>query len=406
MQTPHATNIAVLSLAVIALFAGCAGDGDGSNDGREPSGSATAGKGGDRDLPPVPGGDAPSESPTAVPPSDVLTNDAGVQPGSVCATVRAEAELAPVHLAFAFDVSGSMGKGDEPWHDRSLKWDPVTAATRAFFADDASSGLLASLTFFPEDGDEDERCELGAYEEPDVEMTELPSESFGEAIDEIEPESEDDWRGGTPTLFAVQGVTESIRAYREDHPGHFALVLVTDGYPQGCDDDADSVDAVVDEVRSALDDDEIETYVIGVANPPIDDAPDTVSDLQAIAEAGGTDEAFLIDTGDPEATSTAFRDAVSAIRGRAITCSLPIPTPPDGRELDRRKVAVTYGHAGSAPEVLRYDPDCGGDDTWHYDVPAAPTAIELCEQTCQVVQSDPAAELGVDFACEVLLTVD
>ena len=27
----------------------------------------------------------------------------------------------PVHLAFAFDVSGSMGKGDEPWHDKSAQ---------------------------------------------------------------------------------------------------------------------------------------------------------------------------------------------------------------------------------------------------------------------------------------------
>jgi hypothetical protein len=355
---------------------------------------------------PIVGGIAPSSTEPAEQPDLGPVGDAGLgSPGAVCATARASAELLPVHLAFAFDVSGSMGKGDEPWHDRTLKWDPVVQATRAFFEDDASAGLLASLTFFPIDADDDERCDAAVYEDPDVAMTELPSDAFGDAITEIEPESEDDWRGGTPTLFAVQGVEASIRAYREDHEGRFAIVLVTDGYPQGCDDDADTIDAVVDEVKAALDDDEIETYVIGVANPPIDDAPDTVSDLHAIAEAGGTDEAFLIDTGDPDSTTSAFGDAVSAIRGRAITCTLPIPKPPDGRAFDKRAVAVTYG-SGSTETTLSYDPDCGGALTWHYDDPASPESIELCDEACGTIQADPEAELGVDFACEQLLTVD
>ena len=87
-------------------------------------------------------------------------------------------------------------------------------------------------------------------------------------------------------------------------------MLVTDGYPQGCSDEDDSVDAVVSVVEDARDAD-VNTYVIGVANPPIDDAPDTVSDLHALAEAGGTEQAYLIDTGDPEATAD---DIVKAAR--------------------------------------------------------------------------------------------
>src|SRR5690349_19260576 len=37
---------------------------------------------------------------------------------NACATIGATASLEPLHLVFAFDVSGSMGKGDEPWHDK------------------------------------------------------------------------------------------------------------------------------------------------------------------------------------------------------------------------------------------------------------------------------------------------
>jgi len=320
---------------------------------------------------------------------------------NACATIGATAQLEPLHLVFAFDVSGSMGKGDEPWHDKSLKWDPVVAATRAFFEDADSDGLQASLTFFPTDGDEDERCVAASYEAPDVEMSDLPSDAFGEAIAAIEAE---DWRGGTPTRFVVEGSLAYIDNQREQEGGRYALVLVTDGYPQGCDDEDDSLDAVVTPLEAAHDDG-IDSYVIGVANPPIEDAPDTVSDLHRLAEAGGTNEAFLIDTGDPTATTQAFDQAVSAIRGAVIACDLEIPMPPDNRAFDKERVEVAFDD-GSGERVLHYDADCTGDDAWHYDDPGSPERIELCATTCDEVRAAPAAALRIDFACEQTLSVD
>ena len=153
-------------------------------------------------------------------------------------------------------------------------------------------------------------------------------------------------------MFVVRGTHAFVEGYREDNPGRFAIVLVTDGYPQGCDDADDTIEAVVSEVEAARATD-IATYVIGVANPPIDDAPDTVSDLHAIAEAGGTEQAFLIDTGDPGQTASAFNAAVDRIRETAITCTLDIPDPPDGRTFDKEKVAVHYRSGGGARHAAR-----------------------------------------------------
>jgi hypothetical protein len=293
-----------------------------------------------------------------------------------------------------------MGKGDYPWHDATLKWDPVVAATRAFFEDPASSGLLAQLTAFPIDADDDERCDADSYTEPDVSMTELPSTRFGAALDAIRAE---DWRGGTPTLAVVQGVLTSLADYRADHAGHYAFVLVTDGYPQGCDDD--SIEAVEDAVRAAAAD--VPTYVIGVKNPPLtdddgDQAPDTVSNLVAVAEAGGTETAFIIDTGDPAKTSAAFAAAVAKIRGVAITCNLAVPKPPDGRAFEKDHVRVSTA-SGTATTELTYDASCASDDAWYYDDLDRPTEVVLCPATCARVQADAKAELHVGFTCEPVI---
>jgi hypothetical protein len=332
-------------------------------------------------------------------------SDGGAQngDGGSCAVVSTGVSLLPVHLAFAFDVSGSMGKGDEPYHDKTLKWDPVVKATRAFFQSQKSTGLTASLTFFPEDGDEDERCAEAAYTSPDVPVTTLPSMAFGEAIDEIEPQSAKDWRGGTPTVAVMRGTRKQLTTIKDSQPGHYAIVLVTDGYPQGCNDDLDDVERVVDEARAALGEGST-TYVIGVANPPVSGAPDTVSDLERIAKAGGTEKAFLIDTGDPESTAAAFDAAVNAIRSATLSCNIAIPERGDGMPFDKRKVQVHFESDGTSKDFA-YDPNCANADSWHYDDPANPSAIVLCPQTCSEVQSATNADLEVRFACEPVLVL-
>lgn len=314
--------------------------------------------------------------------------------GGSCASQNAEAKVEPVYLAFAFDVSGSMGQGDEPWHDRTLKWDPVVAATKGFFTDPASAGLSAALTFFP---DSSNKCEDSSYTTPDVPWTGLPSTAFGDALDVIGSQS---WRGGTPTLNVVRGTLSGVKTQMQAKPGRYVLVLVTDGYPQGCD--SNSIPAVVSEVQKVQS--TIPTYVIGVKNPPIDGAPDTVSDLNAIAVAGGTDHAYIIDTGNPDKTTSDFKATIDKIRGSAISCNVDIPTPPDGNTFDKQKVAVTY-RSGSNMTLLQYDANCAGSNSWHYDDPVAPKQILLCESTCNTVQTDPAATLNFEFACEPKITV-
>jgi hypothetical protein len=347
-------------------------------------------------------GGASSGGTTAIPVAG--TGSGGTETGEVCATETASASLEPVYLAFAFDVSGSMGEGDYPWHDPKLKWEPVVAATRAVLEDPASAGLQASMTVFPIDADEDERCDPESYSEPDVAMSALPSTRFGAALDAIR---EEDWRGGTPTLAVVEGVLSYVEEHSAEHPGRYALVLVTDGHPQGCDDADEEIDALIELVSSVKD--TIPTFVLGIKNPPLTDedgemAPDTVSDLMGVAEAGGTENAYFIDTGEPTRTSADFQAAIERIRGVAISCTLPLPEPPGDRVFEKDKIIVSYASEATTTE-LGYDPDCTTENGWHYDDLDAPTAVVLCERACAAIQSDANASLSVAFTCEAVIDV-
>ncbi|XXT72732.1 vWA domain-containing protein [Sorangium sp. So ce693] len=393
-------------LTVGAIGVGCGGNGATDGDGSSQSGSGSGGSGQGSSQSTT--GDFGSGGPGANGSSGQggsSSNGSSSGQGGACATQSASADLQPVYLAFAFDVSGSMGMGDEPWYDRDLKWEPVVAATKQFFNDPLSEGINASLRFFPsEDEDRDEKCSAETYETPEVPMTALPSARFAEAIDAVTPAPGADWRGGTPTLFVMQGTISFVEAQRRATPGRYAIVLVTDGYPAGCGDRANRIQPVADAAAGALGDG-VPTYVIGVDNPPVEGAPHDLDNLHDIADAGGTGQAYLIDTGNPGATSAAFKAAIDAIRGASVSCTVEIPPAPDGRTFDAQRVRVTYQSGGGNPTALSYDQECASENAWRYDSAANPSQIVLCDSTCATIQADPEAALGVDFTCEDVIEI-
>ena len=69
-----------------------------------------------------------------------------------------------------------------------------------------------------------------------------------------------DWRGGTPSLAVVEGTITMLDALAAAEPdATYAIVLVTDGYPQGCDDQA--IETVAAAVQGAVD--RFPTHLLG-----------------------------------------------------------------------------------------------------------------------------------------------
>ncbi len=418
-----------LLLGAVATLAGCSSSEDGYNSEiAGNSATSTSGGGGGSAMAAATTDAGSSTNPT------VTTGQVGVifgsgdpegggDTGMSCAAIDAPTTLQEVVLAFVFDVSASMGNESLPYFSRALKWDPVVAATKAFFADPDSSGLSATLTFFPNElaaiasagggfaggggpgggGMGGPECDAGEYATPDVPLTPLPSDAFAAAIDAVTPPDADSWRLGTPTLAALQGTYTAIDTMRTQNPNsRYTVVLVTDGMPALCPNpQADSVTDVADAAAAVAA--TTPTYVIGVANPVTadePDPPDSVSGLNEVAQAGGTQSAFLVDTSNPTQTAEELKTIIEQIRESSFSCSVSIPPPPGGEVFDQTKVNVQYSSTATGPVDYAYDPTCAAPNAWHYDDEANPTTIEVCPTVCDSLRASPDGQLNVQFGCQ------
>lgn len=305
--------------------------------------------------------------------------------GGACVTTSTEAKLTPVNLVVMFDRSGSMGDpAEDPSYDPALRWLPVGAAMKGFFADAASKGLSASLTFFPSITNS---CALADYAAADVALRALPDPLFSQTLDATAP------KGDTPTRAAVSGAILQAQAVRQARPtDKTVLVLVTDGEPFGCGvtnateqaQEVSRVSADVAAVKAT-----IPTYVIGVGP--------SVAALDAVATAGGT-TAFHVQVGTPAQTTQQLIAAMAQIRSQSARCDFDIPIPPDGRKVDLDKVNVVVERPGQPPATLPFDKDCTGAG-FRFDPPAAPTKVLLCPAACDDVRATAGGKVNVVFAC-------
>jgi hypothetical protein len=291
--------------------------------------------------------------------------DAGGGIDAACATASATPAAVPVSLVVMFDKSGSMAE--------SSKWPSCTQGMEAFFEDPASKGLSASLQFFPQLplGVE---CTVSSYSKPEVAMQPLPTTAFASAFQINKPGY------GTPTLPALTGAIQ----YAQSQTTKSAVVLVTDGYPNDC---ASSVANVASEAAAGFAAG-IPTFVIGLGS---------TTNLDAIAQAGGTKQATIVSTTSAQQTEQDFQTALATIRGLVLACDYAIPPLPPNTTLDQ--VNVLYTPTNGSPITLTYDQNCAAPNEWRYDDPKSPTKIELCPQTCGAVQSDASGKIEIVFGC-------
>jgi Mg-chelatase subunit ChlD len=314
---------------------------------------------------------------------DVKAND------EVCAAQAYEGEAVPLDIYIMFDQSGSMLNDV----GGMTRLEAVEGAARAFLRDPASAAIGVGVGYFGFQPIGQTTCVPNDYATPSVTVS-LDHEAVLSSLATRQP------IGETPTGAAIRGACGYAKDWKKVNAGHsVVLLLLTDGEPKApvscstgtcCPTLADAVQAAADCRTSQPG---IKTYVLGVG-PFLDN-------LQQIAQAGGTEHAYLV--GDQDVEQKVLQ-ALNSIRGDAsIPCQLKIPEPTGGNELDYGLVNVVYQDSSctlstiyNVPSAASCDASAGG---WYYDDPAAPSSVNLCGASCDRV-SAPGGRLAFTVGCQ------
>jgi hypothetical protein len=350
------------------------------------------------------------------------TGSTGTGEGGGCAGDVTTAQQLPLDIFIMLDQSGSMldtvaGGG--------TKWDAVTAALKAFVTQPGLGGISVGIQYFglPPGGsmtcgttcatDADcgpatcgpcffgiclgggaagDSCDANDYAKADVEIAPLPgvAPAIINSINAHSPTT------STPTSAALAGAIQHAKDWATQHPNHVVIdIFATDGDPSECDLDQNNINAIAAAGYNGMP--KISTFVIGVGS--------SLTALNGIAAAGGTGQAFIVDT--TQNVNQQFIMALNAIRGAALGCNYKIPVPSVGQP-DYSKVNVEYTPGGSStpqiiPQVAGKGQCPSNGDAWYYDDPNNPTQILLCDATCNKLSADNMGTVSVVLGCKTII---
>jgi len=251
-------------------------------------------------------------------------------------------------------------------------------------------------------------CSFEDYATPEVPIAPLPGNEAAlvDALMSTNP------IGLTPTPAALDGAIARATAQAVANPTRRSIVvLATDGLPTEClplnvMSDMQAVQAAADIAAAGLaSTPSIRTYVIGVFGP---DDVSAQENLDVMAQGGGTDRAFIVDSSGDVAMQ--FVSALNEIRAGTLQCELQIPEAPAGQTLnyDRVNIELTSGADKDTLLYVENEAGCASAELgWFYDVDpasgAAPMTIRICPKSCDQLQAlGGEATLDVRLGCATL----
>ncbi|MBX3230156.1 MAG: VWA domain-containing protein [Labilithrix sp.] len=363
----HAFITAFLGIGLVVVA--CGGD-SGDNDDGASSGAQSSGTSGFNTSSSGASGDGGTTS----------SSGASGTSGGGCATTSKKAEKQPLDMVIGLDTSFSMDFDD--------KWINVRDALKSFVANPAYAELGVGLQFFPLR----KQCSVPDYEALAVDLALQPVARgpLNEAL------SSQRMAGGTPMVPLLQGLSAYLA--KNARPGRKpVIVLATDGFPDdtclSSDDGAkpNTLENAVAIAGAAFEGTPpVATFVIGVGSE--------LTSLNAIAAAGGTTKATLVDT---SANAQAlFLAALEDIRRTAIPCDFDIPA----GDLNPKETNVTYTTPSGTRQMLYTANEAGcakapQGEGWYFDNEAAPKKVILCKAVCDVVKADDTGSVDLVFGC-------
>lgn len=308
-----------------------------------------------------------------------------------CVGTGYEAEGFPVDLVLYVDVSTSMVDNES---NGVTRWELVRNAVADFVNDPEAADIGMGIRFWS--WLSDSSC-TEDYAEPEVPIGPI-SDVQQDILDALDSQSPG---GFTPTYPALEGAIQYAKSYASDHPARQAVVVfVTDGYPTKCDpQDIPSIaDLATDSWASEP---KVPVFVVGI---------DGVYNLDQIAQAGGTREAFQVDNdGSTDRLVTALKN----ITTDTARCEFEIPetSNPEFLSPDTEAVQVLYtpasGDVQEIPRVTGYSACAtapnGGWFLGGSDANGKPTKIVICPCSCA---NFAAGKVEVTLGCKATPSVE
>ncbi len=374
----------LLAIAALAGLVACSASGNDSQFGDDkPAGSASEGPAGPGTL----GGGGSAGS-------------GALAEGDACAAEAYSGKSVPLDMQIMLDKSASM--------QLDGKWDAVVAALQQFVQSPSADGIGVGLQYFPvapslpvpngcntdadcgfygpcttipffgnsfDGASTNVSCDPLDYHFAQVEIQTLPgvAPTLLSSLDAAEPDG-----NSTPTRPALQGALWYTTDRAIANPTHLVVtVLATDGEPVSCQgNDIAGITELA--AGAAAGNPSIKTFVIGVGAE--------LTNLNEIAAAGGTEQAYLVDTSQD--VTDQFLEALNVIRSAA-RCEFQIPTPTTGVP-NYGMVNVAVGPEGAEPTTVDGVDQAAACDSvqggWYYDNPDQPSRIILCDATCEQVK--------------------
>ncbi len=327
---------------------------------------------------------------------DADTTDSELTADVACAATQLLAEAVPLNLFLMLDTSLSMTKKWDGWNgDTTMQ--ALQQGVKGFIQDPASTGVIVSGQHFPlsdPNMPSVESCDPVTYMAPALPWSALPYPAMTSWVTGLTAAG-----GGTPTLAALQGAIDACSTRLNEVPNEkCAVVLVTDGMPQGACGVADTQTLTeLGQSAAAGVAKGIYTFVIGFQGVEAGSVSDWQAVLTTIAQSGGTKAPVFVKDGN---IGQAFQDALTKMRGAALACEYKMPDLPPGKK--PTFVTVRYTAGGGAVQELKRkltQAECGVEGGWYYDNESAPTKLIMCPGTCAALQDDLAGKVEVLVMC-------
>ncbi|MBK8256361.1 MAG: VWA domain-containing protein [Polyangiaceae bacterium] len=305
-----------------------------------------------------------------------------------CATASETATTLPLNMFIAIDRSGSMSDNN--------KWQNAKAAFVSFFQSpentDPNAKISVALRFWPDGQCTENTCSIDACSQPQVALGPLADPNQVNSL--VNLYNSKNPNGNTPMEAALGGAAKWGIENAQLGEGGTAtvIVFVTDGEPNGCNENIDVIASYAENAYSTA---QVPTFAVGLAGS-------NEGQMTKIAVAGNTTKPFLIGNGNAQADLTA---ALKEIQKATLACVFAMPEAQGSDPIDPKLVNISYTPTGaSAQTILQVSDESGCDAAggwgWYYDNPADPKVIQLCAPLCDSVQKDENGKIEIILGCE------